>query len=348
MFAIFYPLRERKMSRHGGSGGKEAASDHPTKPHVMTQFFYSITLTFGLFLGGCAVTSHPSTPTRLGRPFSAQEALQLAARPGVVQLTRIEAATWEVERAGLINLDHPKAVAAALENQPEPIVIQFFELTHPTQGLYMIDTGVATSFRSADTAPVNGFVLSAMNFDALVVKQDTAQWLKRQSAPLKGVFLTHLHLDHLMGLVDIPKDVPLYTGPGEADCSQFMNLFVQGTTDHFLDGFGDLQELSFARKDQQPGNQADLAVVDVFNDQQVFALHVPGHTPGSLAFLVRTPDGPRLILGDASHTTWGWENHVEPGTFNADLELAAVSLHKLEALAAHLPNVVVYPGHQHF
>jgi hypothetical protein len=61
---------------------------------------------------------------------------------------------------------------------------------------------------------------------------------------------------------------------------------------------------------------------------------------------VRTPDGPKLLVGDASHTRWGWENGVEPGTFSLDGPQSALSLAVLRELASEYPQLDVYLGHQ--
>jgi hypothetical protein len=61
---------------------------------------------------------------------------------------------------------------------------------------------------------------------------------------------------------------------------------------------------------------------------------------------VRTPDGPLLYTGDASHTRWGWENGVEPGTFSLDGPLSAQSLAALRQLAQDVPEIEVRVGHQ--
>ncbi len=65
-----------------------------------------------------------------------------------------------------------------------------------------------------------------------------------------------------------------------------------------------------------------------------------------MAFLIRTTEGPALVTGDASHTAWGWQNDVEPGSFNTDGATAATSLHALEALVRNRPHVRVHVGHQ--
>jgi glyoxylase-like metal-dependent hydrolase (beta-lactamase superfamily II) len=87
-------------------------------------------------------------------------------------------------------------------------------------------------------------------------------------------------------------------------------------------------------------------VVDVFGDQSVFALWVPGHTPGTTAYLVRSTKGPVLLVGDACHTRWGWENDVEPGGFSADIPASVVGFKQLRALAKEHSQLEVRLGHQ--
>jgi N-acyl homoserine lactone hydrolase len=157
------------------------------------------------------------------------------------------------------------------------------------------------------------------------------------------VFLTHLHLDHITGMADVPNDTPIFTGPGEAKDSQFMYLFVRGSADKALEGKPALSEWQF----QADPTGAFDGVLDLFGDGTVWALWVPGHTPGSTAYLVRTPKGPVLLTGDASHTRWGWDNHVEPGTFTGDASRGTESFKKLQAFVAAHPEVEVRVGHQH-
>ena len=109
---------------------------------------------------------------------------------------------------------------------------------------------------------------------------------------------------------------------------------------------GPLEQWRFGDSPAEPAREAPLAVLDVFGDASLWALHVPGHTPGSMAYLVRTPAGPQLLVGDTSHTRWGWENGVEPGTFTEDHEQNATSLAALRDLAARHPTLRVHLGHQ--
>ncbi len=182
------------------------------------------------------------------------------------------AADWKIDLEGLLNLDHPRSKAAGIENRAEPIQIKFYVLHHPERGTFLIDTGVARSIaRGSDDMPIGGVVRSFMNTEAISVRVDTKTWLERTSTKLRGVFLTHLHLDHIMGLQDIPKDVPLYVGPGEAHDERFSHLFARGTTDENLAGFGPLRELAVG-----PAAPERPAIVDVFGDGSLLGVHVPG------------------------------------------------------------------------
>lgn len=293
-------------------------------------------------LAGCRATTHPVSPSDLGRPASSDAMVALLDEPGPVEVETVLAADWVVDRGGLINLDHPEAEAHGLEDGEEPIHIAFHALRHPTRGTYLVDTGVERALHAApDEAAIRGFVASQMDLGAMTIHVDTATWLARQRQPIAGVFLTHLHLDHVAGLRDVPDDVPVYVGPGEADARGFLNLFIQGTADDALEG-KPLRELSFPR---DPAGRFE-GVLDVLGDGSIWALHVPGHTDGSTAYVVRTPGGPVLLVGDACHTAWGWDHGVEPGSFSSDLPRSADSLARLRRLVAEHPAIEVRLGHQ--
>lgn len=292
---------------------------------------------------GCAVTSHAVQRSSLGAPRPASELLAVIDQPGPVELETIASCDWAVDRGGLINLEHPTAKAAGLTDGDEPIQIFFHAIRHPEKGLFIVDTGVETALRDAPgRAAIRGLVASAMHMEKMTVHQPLGEWLAKQPQPLAGVFITHLHLDHISGMADVPQGTPVFTGPGEASASAFVNLVVQGNSDRALEGKPALSEWPFSREASGPFE----GVVDIFGDGSVWALWVPGHTPGSTAYLVRTVKGPVLLVGDASHTRWGWEHDVEPGTFTADGPKSVESFKKLKAFAVAHPNVEVRFGHQ--
>jgi glyoxylase-like metal-dependent hydrolase (beta-lactamase superfamily II) len=183
-----------------------------------------------------------------------------------------------------------------------------------------------------------------MRVEKLVVRTDTATWIAAQRDKPAGVFVTHLHLDHVMGMRDLPAGTPVYVGPGEATSRSVEGWLVRSITDEALSRKGTLREWRFT-----PAPRADAAfdgVIDIFGDGSLWALHVPGHTAGSVAYLARTQDGPVLMTGDACHTAWGWQHGVEPGSFSTDRARSAESLRRLKALVARHPAIQVRLGHQ--
>jgi N-acyl homoserine lactone hydrolase len=294
-------------------------------------------------LGACAFSSHPTKPSALGTSRSSSELLAVVDQPGPIELQTIAAADWAVDRGGLLNLQHPRAKAAGLTDGDEPIQLFFHVVRHPTQGMYIIDSGVERALRDdPDHAAVRGLAARFMHREKLKIHVPLGEWLARQNEPLRGVLLTHLHLDHVMGMPDVPKGTPIFTGPGETSARAFLNVVVRPNIDREFEGQAPIQEWQY-----QPDATGRFAgVLDVFGDGSLWALSVPGHTHGSTAYLARTPKGAVLMTGDTCHTAWGWENDVEPGSFTADHPGNAESLARLRTLVREHPTIDVRLGHQ--
>jgi N-acyl homoserine lactone hydrolase len=305
---------------------------------------FPIVAGFVLLAGGCAATSHVTNRGGLGRTVSADAMEALIDQPGPVEIDTVAGADWAVSRAGLINLDHPTARAAHLTDGDEPIQVFVHVLRHPRRGMFLVDTGVTrTLVENPAQAGVGWLVRKAMHPEKMKLRTATADVVAREGRPIAGVLLTHLHLDHVSGMGDVPPGTPIYTGPGEVSAHSLVNALTRGTIDRQLEGKGDIVEL--ALPSDASGRFAGL--LDLFGDGSVFAIWVPGHTPGSVAYLVRTPKGPVLLTGDACHTRWGWDHGVEPGEFSADRPRSAASLKTLRDLVARHPRIEVRLGHQH-
>lgn len=305
-----------------------------------TSFLFALTA----ILGGCRSTGHLVAPaTAFGTAASSSSLEAVIDAPGPIVVDTVVAATWYVHRSGLINLDHPKARAAHLGKGDEPIELVFHAIRHPTRGLFLVDSGVERAFRDAPSAAlIHGMTASLASLEKMRIRTLTGDWAATQDQPVRGVFLTHLHLDHVLGLRDLPATATIYVGPGDAESRSFENLFTSGIYDASLEGKGALHEWAF----QPDPTGVFEGVLDVFGDGSFWAISVPGHTKGSTAYVARTPSGPVLLTGDACHTAWGWENGVEPGEFSSDKEASAKSLAALEALAKRHPAMEVRLGHQ--
>lgn len=288
-------------------------------------------------LTGCkSATSVETVQAQTGTPSTMALMLASMQTPGPIKFEKHLAAHWSVPLSGLLNLEHPKAIDAGLEDKEEAIEIYVYSIVHPTAGTFIVDSGMSERFINPEDNPdISAIVKLGVNTEALEVKRTTAS-LAEMLGGIDGVLLTHIHMDHIMGLRDLPKETPVYIGPGDAGIKAFMNMFTQGTTDRLLSTQNTLREWQFDSN----------GILDVFGDGSLYAIHAPGHTPGATAYLARTTEGPQLMIGDVTHTKWGWEHGVEPGTYSENAPESVVSLEKIQTLASMMPDVVVHPGHQ--
>jgi len=310
-------------------------------PRQATRFVIAALIT--ATLSACAQSSHQTMPANLGKPVASSTMEALLDQPGPIELKTVVSADWVADLSGLLNLKDPKAVEAGLKDHEESIQIYTHLLRHPTQGFFVIATGVSKRLVQDPAGVGVGIVVRRVaKIEKMRVREDASSAIKSAGVPLKGVFMTHIHLDHISGMPDVPKDVPFYTGPGEAAEKKFENMFVQGMENRFFDGRPAIREFQFTK---DPDGKLD-GVIDVFGDGSFYANFSPGHTAGHLAFVVRTTTGPVLLTGDTCHTRWGWEHGVEPGSYTFEREAERKSLLALKGLSERHPKMLVRLGHQ--
>lgn len=269
-------------------------------------------------------------------PVASAPTVEALAAPGPIELETLVAARWAVSNGGLIDLSDPKA--AGIEEAKVPIVLMVHILRHPEKGDYIVDTGVAVD-EDGGLAMLSGLAAKVIQPTDLV---DLSEALSARGVSLRGAFLTHMHIDHILGLADLPPDMPIYIGPEEQQYRKKGNGLLRPTYRRALDGRQPLEELDFSAGVQMGG----LDAIDFFGDGSLWVLHAPGHTPGSIVLLARTTEGPVLMLGDTSHTRWGWENSVPPGSFTLDREANKASIDALHALVDPIPGLRVLVGHE--
>jgi N-acyl homoserine lactone hydrolase len=294
----------------------------------------------------CSLSSHPVVPSNLGRLSGLAEMEMLIDVPGPIEVETVNSADWSVPLEGLIDLKSAAARDAHLVDRDEPIHIFAHIVRSPKFGTYLVDTGVSQQvIDDPGGHGISRLIRIFMPLEKIQVRNSTAQILGRIPSGIQGVFFTHLHIDHIAGMPDIPANVPLYIGRGESTQTSFQNVATRGPTTTLFEGKAALEEWPF-RSDEEHKTLAIGDVVDIFGDGSAYAISVPGHTPGSTAYLLRTPKGPVLLTGDTSHTRWGWEHGVEPGSYTADQPTNLKSLVMLKDLAARHPTLDVRFGHQ--
>lgn len=283
---------------------------------------------FSLFSLACTLLRAPGATQPLPEPVSPQP-------QQTVTLRSVDAAHWAVPMAGLVDLKDP--AAAELEEGDHPILVMVHVIEHSEHGTWLVDSGVsqAPGERVAGAGPLLGSFVAEMD-----VETSTAELVA--DVEVEGVILTHLHMDHVLGLPDLPQDTPLWVGPSEDSERMVQNLLMRPFYAQLFEG----RALSHFDPAQAQTFGPVPTAWDLFGDGSVWVLSAPGHTAGSLAVWARTEQGPVLMTGDTSHTRWGWEHDVTPGTYTADHPRNAESLAQLQALAALDPSTQVIFGHE--
>lgn len=144
---------------------------------------------------------------------------------------------------------------------------------------------------------------------------------------LKAVLLTHQHVDHLFG-VDYIKDkyhVPVISHPsdnilGERRAEQARMFHLPYQLSPFI-----------------PDRLLNDGEVFQLGREEIFALHAPGHSPGSLLYYI--PSAGMLITGDVLFRGGIGRTDLVGGNYNQLL----TSIHK--KILTLPPSTVVYPGH---
>lgn len=314
--------------------------------HILRHWLLAVAMAASLLvLAGCVPTTHPLELSRIGKNVSDAAMEQQLPAPGPVVVETVTSATWKVPLSGLLNLKDPQA--AALQDRDEPIAVYAHVLRHPVHGNFLVDTGVSARIvQNPSDYGLNWLLQKVMKLDQMKLQKPTADIVAGLNGPLAGVFFTHLHIDHITGMPDIGPEVPLFVGTDEATATYFKHGATQNATNALLANKAPLQELPFTQRPAPLEPNTFEAVLDIFGDASVFAIYTPGHTAGSTAYLVRSTQGPILLVGDTSHTQWGWDHGVEPGKFTRDQAHNRESLRKLKALAARHPGMQVRLGHQ--
>lgn len=162
-------------------------------------------------------------------------------------------------------------------------------------------------------------------------------------AGIDFVLPTHLHWDHISGVLDLPVSVPLRVPAAE------LSWALEGP--HAPAGVvrGPLRERSLdpLELDGPPVLTFERSL-DLFGDGSVLLVDLAGHTPGSIGVLLAVSDGRRVLL--AGDSVWNRlqielirEKAPMPGQlFDADRDRAFHTIHRLHALPDDIEVVAAH------
>lgn len=165
---------------------------------------------------------------------------------------------------------------------------------------------------------------SALVVDPSVSAESILRTVKEQNAELQGILLTHGHFDHILSLDLLRQSLSIPAAIHEHDAV----MLTDGRKNAFYDFFGKERIFGAAERRISDGETISLG------DETITVLHTPGHTGGSVCYLIDDS----LITGDTLFSnTYG-----RCDLWSGDEAEMQKSLARLRSLP---PTLTIYPGH---
>ena len=274
-------------------------------------------------------------------PFAAPEASyqnweEILSHPQPITVRTYSTGVNRTTLAGIMNLEHEKAQNIA--DKVIDIPVNAFLVQHQDFGATLIDAGLDQSYVHSPHGTMKGLMVeSYLSKDRQEPNTHIAAVLEQEQVQLQGVWLTHLHMDHTAGIVDLPKDIPYVVGKGE----RYVNFRFIMQGEH-LAGIEKLYEFDFdAGIDLSPLGMG----VDVYGDGSLWAISSSGHSAGHVIYLVNGIDGQILVAGDACNDAYQFDMGIGPGTYSSDLEGGQEVLEQIIEFKQRYPEVTLVFGH---
>lgn len=173
-----------------------------------------------------------------------------------------------------------------------------FLIEHP-DGLVLIDTGINPAAANDPVAAYGelGMQLFPDGFPRDLAVDTQLEKLGIRPTDIDTVVMTHLHLDHT-GLMPLFKHAQFIGGVNEMRFAYWPDPVQQ-------EGFYWIDDFRFLRENPSQWMEVGPHDHDLFGDNSVILYHLPGHSPGQLGILVRTPEGNIFLASDIVHIRAG-------------------------------------------
>ncbi|MGZ7210567.1 MAG: MBL fold metallo-hydrolase [Methanobacterium sp.] len=263
--------------------------------------------------------------------------------PGPIRVKSFITGYVMINKRGALNPEHPNAGKIDDELLKVPVLSHWIH--HDEFGDYLVDAGLDSSYSLDSSGKMKGlfaglFKKFNLNSEEYIQEknQNIAYHIAKNSITLKGVFLSHLHSDHIAGVRELPKDILYVVGKGE----KYINRKPLYYGD-FLKGIKVLYEIDFSKGIKMP---ILGPCVDIFGDGSFWAVPTPGHTRGHISFLINSLDVSILLATDACFIKAGFEKGIGSSDYTDDVLIAQSSLNNLIEFKRVYKFLEVICGHE--
>ena len=299
----------------------------------VSAFLIIVTSAFALFVFQSSIIPR--------RSFSAPETSfhswdEILSSPKPITIQTYSTGMMETDLSAIINLEHKQA--ADIEDVVIKIPVNVSIIHHQEFGAYLIDAGLDASYVNNPYGTMKGILVNNyLGKGSQEPNTHIAAILEREDIQLQGVWLTHLHPDHIAGIVDLPKNIPYVVGEDE----RYINFRFFMQSDH-LAGIKPLYEIDFNQGvDLPPFGKC----VDLFGDGSFWAIESSGHSKSHVMYFINGVDEQVIVTGDACNDQYQFDTGIGPGYFSSDLEKAQNVLESIIIFSKSYPEVRLVFGH---
>lgn len=178
--------------------------------------------------------------------------------------------------------------------------------------------------------------------------KSASEQLSDSNIIIDKIFLSHAHWDHASGIVDFEKS-KIYMNENELLELNFPLNFVKQFS-FFKSQFDSMKTSIIPMHFQKNTYLGFENSIDLFNDQSLILVSLPGHTYGSMGLFIHTNQKTYFLIGDL---TWRLQalNQLEPKFFLASAlvdrnkEVVLQTMRKVLKLKQDYPEMVIIPTH---
>lgn len=233
-------------------------------------------------------------------------------------------------------------------------IVPFYSLValieHPRLGPILFDTGYSSHIHEVCKCFPYFIYPLVTPIKQIISAAERIQKYGYKAEEIKHVIISHFHADHIGGLRDFPNATFHYLSHSYEIVKSLNGL--QAVRQGFLP---DLIPEGFVNRSSNINKTISIFYppfetgYDLFGDQSVIGIELPGHAEGQLGILVNTPRETIFLVADACWQSSNYQNLEYPNLFGRlaihNYEEFCNTLRKLNTLHKQFNHIKIIPTH---